>query len=376
MPRRGENIHKRRDGRWEARCIDYYRSDGKAHYKSLYGATYAEAKEKKKKLEAVPKVRRQETSLVTTEQLFLMWLDNKKVNLKQSSYATYHQVIHGHIIPYFQNTKSSHLTTEAVNQFIKDKLQHGRLDGKGGLSPKRVSDILAIILQVVPYGKKKGAVGNFDFDDVINPKAEEAELPVLTAQEQNDLLDYVKSDLDHKKLGVMVALYTGIRLGELCALQWKDINFSEGYLSITKTLQRIKDTDPNSTAKTKMVIDTPKSKKSIREIPLPTYLLCLLKQWEKGQSSTNYVLSGKAKYVDPRVYQDNFKSYLEQAEIQEYTIHSLRHTFATNAVARGFDVKNLSELLGHSSVRFTLEKYVRGSMETKRASMERYAACY
>jgi len=174
----------------------------------------------------------------------------------------------------------------------------------------------------------------------------------------------------------MVALYTGIRLGELCALQWKDVNFSEGILSITKTLQRIKDTDLNSTAKTKMVIDAPKSKKSIREIPLPVYLLCLLKQWEKEQTSTHYVLSGKAKYVDPRVYQDDFKTYLEQAEVQRYNFHALRHTFATNAIERGFDVKNLSEILGHSSVRFTLEKYVRGSMDTKRASMERYAACY
>ncbi|MCL2164310.1 MAG: site-specific integrase [Oscillospiraceae bacterium] len=377
MPRRGENIHKRKDGRWEGRYIDYYKSDGKAHYKSVYGMTYAEVKAKLDKLKAVPKGQRQVTSLMTTEQLFLLWLDNKRVKLKESSYSTYYQVIHGHIIPYFKSNKPSYLTSDTVNQFVKDKLDHGRLDGKGGLSPKRVSDILAVLLQVIQYGKKKGAVADFDDDDINSPKIEAVELPVLTAEEQNNLLDYGKSDLDHKKLGVLIALYTGIRLGELCALQWKDINFSEGVLSITKTLQRIKDTDPNSVKKTKMVIDTPKSKKSIREIPLPTYLLCLLKQWEKEQPRANYVLSGKAKYVDPRVYQDNFKDYLKQAEVQEeYTIHSLRHTFATNAVARGFDIKNLSELLGHSSVRFTLEKYVHGSMDTKRASMERYAACY
>jgi integrase len=198
----------------------------------------------------------------------------------------------------------------------------------------------------------------------------------LALEEQNRLLDHAKAGLDHKKLGVMIALYTGIRLGELCAMQWSDINFSEGILSITKTLQRIKDTGPNSTAKTKMVIDAPKSRKSIRDIPLPEYLLCLLKQWEKGQPGTNYVLSGKEKYVDPRVYHDDFRNYLKQAEVKGYTIHSLRHTFATNAVERGFDVKNLSEILGHSSVRFTLEQYVHGSMDTKRASMERYAACY
>jgi len=195
-------------------------------------------------------------------------------------------------------------------------------------------------------------------------------------QEQNDLLNYAKENLDHKKLGIIIALYTGIRLGELCALQWQDIDFKEGILSITKTLQRIKDTDSSANSKTKMVIDKPKSQKSVREIPLPTSLVCLLKKHEKNQPSTNYVLSGKAKYVDPRVYQEKFKQYLKQAEIKENTIHALRHTFATNAVARGFDVKNLSEILGHSSVRFTLEKYVHGSMETKKASMEHYASCY
>jgi len=279
------------------------------------------------------------------------------------------------LIPCFQGQKSSQLTNEAVNQFVKDKLENGRLDGKGGLSPKRVHDILIILLQVIQYGEKKGAIAGFDYD-VIRPKVEATELPVLTHDEQEKLLGHVRANLDHKKLGVMVALYTGVRLGELCALQWSDIDFHEGILSITKTLQRIKDTDPTAKKKTKMVIDTPKSKKSIRPIPLPAYLLCLLKQWEQAQPAENYILSGKAKYVDPRVYQDNFKAYLEQAEVKENTIHSLRHTFATNAVARGFDIKNLSEILGHSSVRFTLEKYVRGSMDVKKASMERYAACY
>ena len=375
MPRRGENIHKRKDKRWEGRTIDFRRSDGKAHYKSVYGKTYAEVKAKLDKQKAVPKVQRQVTSLMTTEQLFLMWLDDKRIQVKESTYAAYHQVIHGHLISHFHGRKSDQLTNEAVNQFLKDKLQNGRLDGHGGLSAKRVRDILSVLLQAIQYGEKKGAISSFDYD-IIRPKIEATELPVLTTEEQNSLLIYAKSEIDHKKLGVLIALYTGVRLGELCALQWSDINFSEGLLSITKTLQRIKDTDPNGAKKTKMVIDVPKSKKSIREIPLPASLLCFLKQWEESQPRDNYILSGKAKYIDPRVYQDNFKDYLKQAKVQNNHFHALRHTFATRAIENGFDVKNLSELLGHSSVRFTLEKYVRGSMDTKRASIERYAACY
>ena len=125
-----------------------------------------------------------------------------------------------------------------------------------------------------------------------------------------------------------------------------------------------------------MVIDAPKSPKSIRPIPLPDSLLCLLKQMEAGQASADYILSGKTKYIDPRVYQDDFKAYLEQANIQSYKFHALRHTFATRAIENGFDIKALSEILGHSSVKFTLERYVHTSMDTKKAGMERYAACY
>jgi len=230
-------------------------------------------------------------------------------------------------------------------------------------------------LQIVQYGEKKGYIDGFDYD-VIRPKAEPKELAVLTAQEQNSLLDYVKENLDHKKLGVMIALYTGIRLGELCALQWSDIDFHTGVMSITKTLQRVKNTDPNSTSKTKMVIDKPKSRKSIREIPLPDYLLCLLKQWRGQQPSGNYVLSGRAKYIDPRVMQDIFKACLKSASVEATNFHALRHTFATRAKEQQFDDKSLSELLGHSSVRFTLEKYVHSSIDTKRASMTRLCACY
>ena len=375
MPRRGENIHKRKEGRWEGRYIDFYRSDGKAHYKSVYAPSYSEVKAKMNKLKAIPKVQRQLTSLVTTEQLFFMWLDDKRIQVKESTYANYHQVIHGHLVPYFQGKKSSQLTTEAVNQFVKDKLQNGRLDGTGGLSPKRVNDILSILLQVIQYGEKKGAIAGFDYD-VIRPKAEATELAVLTHDEQEKLLDHVKATLDHKKLGVLIAFYAGTRLGELCALQWGDIDFGTGILHITKTLQRIKDTDPNSTAKTKMVIATPKSRQSVRDIPLSASLLCLLKQWKQGQPNTNYVLSGKAKYIDPRVMQDKFKEYLKQAQVEPTKFHALRHTFATRAKEQQFDDKNLSELLGHSNVRFTLERYVHSSMDTKRASMERYAACY
>jgi len=206
MPRRGENIHKRKDKRWEGRYIDFHRSDGKAHYKSVYAPSYAEVREKINKIKAVPKVQRQLTSLMTTEQLFFMWLDDKRIQVKESSYSRYYQVIHGHLIPYFKGQKASQLSNEAVTQFVKDKLDHGRLDGTGGLSGKSVNDLLTILLQVIQYGEKQGAIANFDYD-ITRPKPEYSELAVLTHSEQERLIHSLKSNLDHKKLGVACVLH-------------------------------------------------------------------------------------------------------------------------------------------------------------------------
>lgn len=167
---------------------------------------------------------------------------------------------------------------------------------------------------------------------------------------------------------------TGIRLGELCALTWNDIDFTNGILHIVKTLQRIKNTDPGSDHKTKMIITPPKSQKSIREIPLPAFLLCILESFRR--QGEIYILSGTSKYTDPRAYQDKFKQYLKNADINPICFHALRHTFATMAIENGFDYKSLSELLGHSTVKFTMERYVHSSRETKRANMERFASCF
>ena len=224
MPRRGENIHKRKDGRWEGRYIDFHRSDGKAHYKSVYAMSYTEVREKMNKLKAVPRVQRPLTSLVTMEQLSLLWLENKKVQIKESSYASYYQVIHGHIVPYFKNIKASAMTCDLVNQFIRDKLAHGRIADGGELSAKRVNDILNVLLQIIQYGEKKQQILGFDYE-IARPKSEYAELEILTHSEQERLIHHVKSNLDHKKLGVLFALYTGIRLGEACALRWSNIDW-------------------------------------------------------------------------------------------------------------------------------------------------------
>jgi len=234
---------------------------------------------------------------------------------------------------------------------------------------------IAIVLKaIIQYGTENqylsGVTTKFKL-----PKLPVRLLKVLSGQEQNRLVNHVTASLDLIGVSILICLYTGIRVGELCALLWSDIDFETVVLRITKTLQRIKNTDENATTKTKIVIDTPKSTKSVREIPIPLFLFHILKQYEGKYNPSAYVLTGSQKYMEPRTFDRKFKKVLLKAEMDAINCHALRHTFATRAIEKGFDIKSLSEILGHSSVRFTLERYVHSSPELKKSHMEKLALC-
>lgn len=365
MPRRGENIRKRSDGRWEGRFIERYTSDGKACYKSVYGHTYSEVKDKMKKIKTDTK-KNVKLYYLTSYQLCFEWLENKKIMIKQSTYAQYYTLIDKHIIPYFKNIKIDSINNDVINTFIREIYEKG-------LSVKSVHDITSIILQIIKYGQNKKHIQQFNFD-IIKPKLLNKELSILSKSEQEKLVNYIRLDFNSQKIGILLSLYMGLRLGEICALKWSDINFDIETLSITKTIQRIKNTDKNQPNKTNIIIDSPKSAKSVREIPIPSFLLQILK--DNKSSLDTYILTGTKKYIEPRLYQTIFKRYLTEAGIQTYNFHTLRHTFATRAIEQDFDIKSLSEILGHSSVKFTLEKYVHPSYEHKKRNMEKLAVCF
>jgi len=379
MPRRGENIRKRKDGRWECRCITGHTAEGKPICKSLYGRSYAEVKEKRKNN---PKqaLKKEEVIFsflgVPVKMLCEEWLEDIRVRVKPSTYGQYYSVVHTHIVPYFQDMGANQLTGETVNAFIREKFDNGRIDETGGLSAKTISDIILILLQIMEFGERKKYIGKFDYINISLPKLQKKPVPVLSMTDENRLISYSLSHVNADTIGILLARYTGIRLGELCALTWRDFDFETGVLHISKTLQRIKNTDPNAGTKTKIIIDTPKSACSIRFIPVPAFLLEILKQFKGNQGLDCYILSGTRKYVEPRLYQKRYKKILALAGIAYITVHVLRHTFATRAVALGFDIKALSEILGHASVRFTLERYVHSSDELKKTYMEKQAVCY
>ena len=178
------------------------------------------------------------------------------------------------------------------------------------------------------------------------------------------------NNIDRYKLGVFICLYTGIRIGELCALRWKDIYLDESVMKIKHTTQRIQKVEDNSCIKTHLVITEPKSDSSSRDIPLPGFVIDIIKDFEYIPEA--YLVTGKINVIpEPRTMQYKFKTYLKEGNIEYVNFHALRHTFATRCVEAGFDIKTLSEILGHSSVKITLEKYVHSSMQLKRNNMDK-----
>ena len=241
----------------------------------------------------------------------------------------------------------------------------------GGLSSKSVSDILTVGKETFRYSVSHG-VEHFCCFDRLSVKSYNREMRVLSRQEELAFVSVLKEDTDRYKAGMLLALYTGIRIGELCALKWSDISLDDGILCISRTMQRLQKVDApdGDVSRTHIVITEPKSAAGRRLIPLPQPVRGILSEFRAPGNA--YLLSGlPSSYVEPRVLKSHFKRCLRQSGVRDANFHSLRHTFATRCVEAGFDLKSLSEILGHSSVKITLDKYVHSTMEQKRVNMER-----
>lgn len=368
MPRTGENIYKRKDGRWEARYILFYDENGKAKYRYLYAKTYAEAKKKLLNEQAQTINFVSSKSNITYGKWLDDWLICKKVIVKESSYIRYRNTIDNHIRPELGKYPVSKISSELIENFIIKKSQNGKLSG-GGLSNKSLSDIMVIIKETFKFAQSHGEIVNCNFNKLPTRKTNN-EMRVLSVAEEQKLVSIVSNNTDRYKLGILICLYTGIRIGELCALKCKNISITDKTLKIEATMQRLQCEDINCVSKTKIIITTPKTYNSVRTIPLPDFLLEKIIPFIAVPDA--YLLSGNSiDIVEPRTMQNRFKSYLKQATVPDANFHSLRHTFATRCVEVGFDVKTLSEILGHSSVKVTLDKYVHSSMQLKRMSMEK-----
>lgn len=373
MPKRGENIHKRKDGRWEGRYKSGTFPDGRSKYTSLYGKTYSEVKSKL--ISALQKNNYTSNSVQSNStfgEVVKLWQEINKVKHKGATETKYDYLIEKHILPCLGSVKISAISTFLLNDFMFNKLQAGRLDKKGGLSPAYVKNIMLIITSVIKFAVNEQLCQPINLH-LFSPSVEKNELAILSVGEQQKLESYLSSHLDCTSLGILISLNMGLRIGEVCALTWDNVDFENKVIYIRSTVARIKNTQMDSKNKTRLIIDKPKTKSSLRDIPIPSTLLpSLMKMREKARSK--YVVSDKATFTSPRTFEYRYHKLLDICGIESINYHALRHTFATRCVEVGVDVKTLSEILGHADVSITLNTYVHPSMDLKRKQMEKLSA--
>ena len=350
------NASLRKDGRWEVRI---YSTDnnGKRRYKSVYGQNKAGAE--RKAMYYYNSISPSSTlTKMTVKELVMEYIQRKQPLLKASTVANYRMKAEKHIIPALGENACTEITANDIYRFMEEKRQQR-------LSERYIYDILVLLKSVFRYANITYGVRNI-MSGIVMPKHNKPEVTVLSKDEQRVLNQYLARTPGLTSLAILLSLYTGLRIGELCALQWKDIDLEKRILTVNKTIQRIQTS--SSEKKTKLVITAPKSQSSVREIPLPECIVDILKQY-RGNNAL-FVLSASRKPVEPRTLQYRFAKILNNADLPSVHFHSLRHAFATNCVAAGFDVKTLSEILGHSSVELTLNRYVHSSMDRKKAFMD------
>ncbi len=377
MARRGENIRKRKDGRWEARFICGYQENGRAKYKYVYRRTYTEVKEARNRMMSQKAGTRASEAEHAQEELRFAslladWLQGIRREVKDSTYSRYSAVIEKHICPELGRLPLSELTEKEIDSFARKKLSHGNLKKSGGLSPKTVEGMLSVIRLALDHGARKGYPCCRSVR-VCSLRQKMPEIQIFTLKEQKRLEQALMEENGAFRLGILTSLYLGLRIGEICGLRWEDLDLENGLLYVRRSVQRISnlswEAEVSLQAKTRIIIDTPKTNSSVREIPIPPFLLPLYRQHQADGDF--FVLTGSSSCVEPRLYYRRYKTLLKKCGLEHFNYHALRHTFATRCVESGFDVKSLSEILGHANVSTTLQRYVHPPLSLKRRHMER-----
>ena len=350
------NVYHRKDGRWEGRIVKGRHKDGKRKFQYVFARTKGEAL---KKLEALKGEKMVKECHITVSALYEEWFAGIGHFVKESTAANYAMKAQKHILPSFGDKSVDSIVQDDIYTFMAEKK-------KAGLSPRYIADIIVLMKNIFKFAARTYHVFN-PLDGLVMPKKRSGEIRLLDAEEQIGLQNYVAEHQNHTTLGVALSYATGIRIGELCALQWKDIDLKKRILTVRKTMQRIQ--CPTELSRTKLIITEPKSESSRRCIPIPDCLMGLLRKFQSHAES--YVLTGNEKPLEPRAMQYRFRTVLKNADLPMVHFHALRHIFASTCIRLGFDVKALSELLGHSSVEITMNRYVHTTFDQKKDYMGR-----
>ena len=295
----------------------------------------------------------------TFEEVAAMWLADKQQYVKMSTYCAYSLLLSNHLKPVF--AKEQDVTEELVQAFVLGKLQQG-------LSRNSVKDMLMVLKMVLKYAAKHGYMPWRQIDINFPTERRQNEVRTLSRADQRRLMDHIQANFSFMNLGIYICLSAGLRIGELCALTWDDLDTDAGVVRISKTLQRIYIKDKGCT---EVIIGTPKSKNSVREIPLAKELQRFIKPLKKVVNGSFYVLTNSSSPTEPRSYRNHYRRLMQQLDLPLLKFHGLRHSFATRCIESKCDYKTVSVLLGHSSISTTLNLYVHPNLDQKKKCIER-----
>lgn len=297
----------------------------------------------------------------TIREVAAAWKEYKRPYVKQSTMAAYVLILENHILPTFGEDNS--LPEQSVQAFVLHKIE-------SGLSTKSVKDILIVLKMVMKFGVKKEWMTYYEWDIKYPPSSENKVLDVLSVTNHRKILNHIQSHFTFMGLGIYISLSTGLRIGEVCALKWSDINVTDGILTVNRTIERIYIIEGEK-KHTELVINTPKTKNSCREIPMNKELLGMLKPLKKVVNDDYYILTNDERPIEPRTYRNYYKRLMEKLDIPKLKYHGLRHSFATRCIEVGCDYKTVSALLGHSNISTTLNLYVHPNMEQKKRCIDK-----
>ena len=292
----------------------------------------------------------------TIREIAEAWKEYKRPYVKQSTMAAYVLILENHVLPEFGDNDSLH--EHDVQAFVLKKIERG-------LSVKSVKDILIVLKMVMKFGVKNEWMTHYEWDIKYPANNQPKELEVLSVANHKKILDYVQHNFTFMSLGIYISLSTGLRIGEICALKWSDINVADGTITVQRTIERIYVVEGGK-KHTQLVINTPKTVNSCREIPMSKELLAMVKPMKKVVNGDFYVLTNEDKPTEPRTYRNYYNRLMEKLDIPKLKYHGLRHSFATRCIEAGCDYKTVSVLLGHSNISTTLNLYVHPNMEQKK----------
>ena len=302
------------------------------------------------------------TEHLTINSIAAQWKRDKRLYVKQSTYSAYALIVENQIIPAFGDLHA--VNEPEVQSFVIDRLN-------AGLSQKYVKDILIVLKMIVRFGEKHGYLQHTEWDIKYPTSPEKQTIEVLTPANHRKILDYISKNFTFRNLGIYICLTTGLRIGEVCGLKWSDLEVDRAMLTVQRTVERIYLLEDDGTKHTQIIINTPKTVNSAREIPISRTLMAMIRPLKKVVNSDYYVISNEPQPIEPRTYRNYYMKLMKTLGIPPLKFHGLRHSFATRCIESNCDYKTVSVILGHADIATTLNLYVHPGAEQKKKCIDK-----